>query len=307
MKIAALAGGVGAARFLSGLAATIAPAELTAIVNTGDDFRWMGLHVSPDLDTIVYTLAGLADPGTGWGMRKDTFHCLDRLDQLGCDPWFRIGDRDLATHVFRTERLAAGESLTEITRAICRRNGIPARILPMTDDPVPTLVHTDAGTLEFQDYFVRRRCEPAVRGFTFSGVESSRPAPGVLDAIAAADAVILCPSNPWISIGPILAVPGIRDALSAASAKTLAVTPIIAGKAVKGPTAAMFVQLGKEVSAAAVAEVYCDFLDVFVLDVRDESLHRGIEAIGIEVRTADTLMNSPEARVALAAAVLGMI
>ena len=218
MKVVALAGGVGAAKFLSGLIEIVPPEDLTIIVNTGDDFLWMNLFICPDLDTVTYTLARLSNLETGWGVQGDTFRCLDRLQQIGCETWFRIGDLDLATHLFRTDRMRNGRSLSEVTREICARNGIQCRILPMTDSPVPTQIHTDQGVLAFQEYFVRRKCEPAVKGISFEGAELSRPAPGALEALVSAAAIIVCPSNPFISIGPILAVPGIRDAVRQAEA-----------------------------------------------------------------------------------------
>ncbi len=304
MKIVALAGGVGAAKFLSGLVRILPPEDLTVVVNTGDDFYWMGLYVCPDLDTITYTLAGLANPQTGWGVRGDTFQALDRLKALGCDTWFRVGDIDLATHLYRTEQLQGGTTLTAVTHQISTQNGIRCRILPMTDSSVPTLVHTDEGTLLFQDYFVRRRCEPSVISFTFHGIEKAVPAPGVLEALEPATGIIICPSNPFISIGPILAVPGLREALRKAPAKVVAITPIIAGEAVKGPTAAMLDQLGLKVSATGVASLYRDLLDFFVLDHRDEKLQSEIGAMGLHVRCADTLMVSDAARIGLARSVL---
>jgi|SRR5688572_1981875 len=305
MKIVALAGGVGAAKFLSGLVRVIPPENLTIIVNTGDDFRWQGLHISPDLDTITYTLAGLSNPETGWGIRGDTFHCLSRLKALGCDTWFQVGDRDLATHVYRTDRLRVGIGLSEVTDCIRKMNGIEARVLPMTDSFVPTQVHTDEGTMHLQDYFVRRKCEPRVSGFTFQGIEASKPAPGVLESLGDASAVIVCPSNPFISINPILAVPGVRASLRHPT--VIAVSPIIAGRAIKGPTAAMLAQMGHEVSAVSVAEMYRDFVDTFVLDHQDAALQNRITTLGMKARIADTLIDNDEARIALARSVLEMV
>jgi LPPG:FO 2-phospho-L-lactate transferase len=307
MKITALAGGVGAARLLAGLAELLAPGDLTIIVNTGDDFRYLGLYVCPDLDTVIYTLAGVADPTTGWGIRGDTCGCHERLALLQSETWFRLGDRDLATQIFRTHFLGRGGSLTDVTRILSRKNGIQPVVLPMTDSEVPTLVHTDEGTLDFQDYFVRKRCAPQVRGFQYRGSVAACPAPGVLDALLNADAVVLCPSNPYISIGPILAVPGIRESLRATHAAVLAVSPIVGGKALKGPAAAMMRQLGEEASAATVARLYLDFLDIFVLDRRDQSLIEPIRALGPEVRAVETIMDSPSARLSLAASLLRML
>jgi LPPG:FO 2-phospho-L-lactate transferase len=307
MKIAALAGGVGAARLLSGLVAVMPQEDLTVIVNTGDDFRWLDLLVCPDIDTIIYTLAGIANPKTGWGVNGDTFHCLERLSALGLDPWFRIGDRDLATHVHRSHLLAAGYTLTEVTDIISRRNGIRASILPMTDSPVPTIVDTDEGTLEFQDYFVGRKCAPRVRAITFRDVADSLPAPGVEAALGEADVILICPSNPFISIGPILAVPGMRRAILDSKALVAAVSPIIDGKAVKGPTATMLSQLGHEVTAIGVARLYADMLDIFLVDESDSALVPEIRAMGIETRTSRILMDSAGARESLAGALLRLI
>lgn len=307
MKWTALAGGVGAAKLLSGMAEVLKPEDLTIIVNTGDDFRWMGLYICPDLDTITYTLAGLANPATGWGVRDDSLFCLERMKRLGVDTWFRLGDKDLATHIFRTHLLQKGNTLTEATQVICLRNGIESRILPMTDSHVPTLLHTDVGLLSVQDYFVRRKCSPVVRHISYPGIDASVPAPGVLEAIERAAVILCCPSNPFISIGPILAVPGIKAALRATPATVIAVTPIVAGKAIKGPTAAMMSQLGHEVSAASVAGLYDDFVDTFVLDHRDAGLRGQIEAHGLGVFTAETVMDDMAARVALARSLLEML
>jgi LPPG:FO 2-phospho-L-lactate transferase len=307
MKIAALAGGVGGAKMVSGIAELVRPDNFTVIVNTGDDFDWMGLQVCPDLDTIIYTLARLANPLTGWGIHNDSFHTLNRLKELGCDGWFLIGDRDLATHLFRSELKREGKSLTEIVRLLCRRNGVMVNVVPMCDSPVPTLVHTGDGTLEFQDYFVRRKCKPIVTGFSFSGAESVHPAPGLIQAIDGADAVILCPSNPFISIGPILAVPGIRHSLNSTRATVMAVSPIIRGESIKGPTAAMLSQMGMPVSAVSVAKMYRDFLDIFVVDESDENLIPGTLEYGIDARRAPILMNDQQARHNLARLLLEML
>jgi LPPG:FO 2-phospho-L-lactate transferase len=300
MKLTALAGGVGAAKLLSGMAAVLPPEELTVIVNTGDDFLWHGLHVSPDLDTIVYALAGIAGPTTGWGVRNDTFHCLDRLGRLGAETWFRVGDQDLATHIFRTHRLQQGDTLSEVTAAICRGNGLVSRILPMTDSFVPTMVETAEGVLAFQDYFVRRSWAPRVLGFCSEGIETSAPAPGVIAAIHDADAVVLCPSNPYVSVAPILSVPGVREALRSTAATVAAVSPIVAGEALKGPAAEMLRQLGHEVSAVSVASFYSDFLDAFVLDRSDEHLAGRVAALGVKAWVTCTVMDTPESRAELA-------
>ncbi len=300
MKITAFAGGVGAARFLAGLVQVNPPEDLTVIVNTGDDFEWMGLRVCPDLDTILYTLGGIGSPDPGWGIAGDTFQALDRLRQLGCDPWFRIGDRDLATHIYRTARWNEGDTLEEITGDLCRRNGIRARVLPMTNSDVPTRIQSEEGLLEFQDYFVRRRCEPVVKGLVFEGCGSAHPAPGVLEAIGMAEGIIISPSNPLISIGPILAIPGIRESLIDSRKPIAAISPIVSGRALKGPAATMLAQLGHKSSAAGVALLYRDFLDWLVLDESDIDLIPRIEALGVRASAAKTIMDSPEAAKTLA-------
>jgi len=307
MRIAALAGGVGAAKFLAGLVQEIDPEDLTVVVNTGDDFEWHGLTVCPDLDTVIYTLGGIANPSTGWGVRGDTFNALERLEELGSDSWFRIGDRDLATHVYRTHRLRCGSSLSDVARALAAASGVTASVLPMSDAPVRTRVHTDEGTLDFQDYFVRRRCSPRVSGFTFEGSERAAPAAGVLEAIDEASAVVVCPSNPFISIGPILAVPGMRQALRSTAAQVVAISPIVAGKALKGPADQMLRDAGLEVSAASIARMYRDFTDGFVLDRRDAALVLEVERLGMNVRAVETVMDSPAVAARLARAVLEML
>lgn len=307
MKIVALTGGVGGAKLIAGLIETVPSKDVTIIVNTGDDWQWMGLHISPDLDTILYTLAGIADTETGWGIQGDTFHMLGRLRSLAVDAWFRLGDRDLATHLYRTQQLRAGKSLTEVTRDLCARLGVRARILPMTESYVPTFVHTDEGTMHLQEYFVRRRCEPRVEGFEWRGIEAAFPSPGALESIEEAEAVILCPSNPFISIGPILALSGIRRALAHARGRAVAVTPIISGKAVKGPAAEMLAQLGFPVSAVSIARMYADFLDGFVLDRDDAPLESEIAELGLDVHVCQTRMVTPSDKVDLARAILNWI
>lgn len=296
----ALAGGVGAARFLDGLARVVDPRRLIVIGNTGDDAVFHGLHVSPDLDTVTYTLAGLADPARGWGLRGDGARCLQALGRLGAETWFRLGDQDLATHLYRTRRLREGATLSRVTREISAALGVAARILPMSDDPVRTRVRTAGGELDFQTWFVRRRTRDRVLGVRYAGARRARPAPGVLQAIGRAAAVILCPSNPIISIGPILAVPGIRSALRQTAAPVAAISPIVGGRALKGPAARMMKSMGLGASAAAVAEMYRDFLDVFVLDRVDERLTPGIPGAVV----ADTIMTSAASKRALARVVL---
>jgi LPPG:FO 2-phospho-L-lactate transferase len=305
--LVALAGGVGAARFLDGLVRVFPPERVIVIVNTGDDAEIHGLHISPDLDTVTYTLAGLAHRERGWGLDGDTFHCLEALGRLDAETWFQLGDRDLATHVYRTERLGAGASLSRITRDITRALGVRSTILPMSDDPVRTRVRTRAGELDFQTYFVRRRCRDAVLGVRFEGAAGAGPAPGVLDAIRSAAGVILCPSNPIISIGPILAVPGLRDALRATRAPIAAVSPIVGGRALKGPAARMMRTLGLRAGAVQVAELYKDFLDVFILDRADRAQSAAVAALGLRAVVTNTIMRDLRAKKALALAVLSAL
>ncbi len=305
MKIVALAGGVGGAKLADGLAQALPPSDLTVIVNTGDDFEHLGLHISPDLDTVCYTLAGLANPVTGWGRADETFHALEAVRQLGGPGWFALGDRDLGTHLERTRRRRQGDRLSEITRDFCRAWGVEVRVLPMSDDPVPTIVHTTEGDLPFQEYFVLRQAMPTVRGFTFLGAENARPAPGVLEALQRAEAVIFCPSNPWVSLDPILAIPGVRAA--AAARPLVAVSPIIGGQTVKGPAAKMYAEMGIQPSALAVARHYHDLLDGFVLDTVDAEQAADIRSLGIRPLVAPTWMRSRADRKALAQAVLNFV
>lgn len=303
MRITVLAGGVGAARFLDGLCRVVDPADVTVVCNVGDDFEWRGLHVSPDIDTVSYTLAGL-EGEQGWGRRGDSFAMLDELEALGEEPWFRIGDRDVATHLWRSERLRGGEPLSAVTAELARRRGLRCRVLPVTDDPHPTVVVTPEGELSFQDYFVRGRASATVTGLRFPGAAQARPAPGVIEAIAEADAVIVAPSNPFVSIDPLLAVPGVREALEGSRGMRLAVSPIVGGEAVKGPAAAIMRSLGHEVSALGVARLYAGLLDVFVLDAVDSGLAGAVEALSLRAVVCDTMMTSTERREALARRVL---
>jgi LPPG:FO 2-phospho-L-lactate transferase len=302
--ITVLAGGVGGAKFLAGLAGVIDPREITAIVNTGDDINLHGLHISPDLDTVCYTLGGQVHPLQGWGVDQDTFHCLGQLERMGEETWFRLGDRDLATHLLRTRWLGQGLTLSQVTARLTAMMGVAATLLPMTDAFVPTQVLTDQGELHFQEYFVRDRCQAPVRGFRFSNIEFCKPAAGVLEAIHGADAVILAPSNPFISIGPILAVPGIQEALREVASRVAAISPIIQGRAVKGPAADMLEQLGYEVSAVGIARIYRDFASTFILDLQDEDLAGRVEALGLRALVADTVMDAPGKQGMLAKAVL---
>lgn len=303
-KVVALSGGVGGAKLALGLDRVLAPGQLTIIANTGDDFRHLGLHVSPDIDTLLYTLAGLDDPVRGWGRRDETWNFMQALGQIGGETWFQLGDGDLAIHVERTRRLAGGETLSEVTDGLRRQFGIASAIVPMSDDPVRTRVETDEGWLDFQHYFVRRRCEPRVLGLDFAGADAARLAPGAAAALAdpALAAIIICPSNPYLSVDPILAVPGMREALRAASAPVIAVSPIIAGQAVKGPTAKMMGELGLVPSASTVAEHYAGLIDVFVVDEADAEAEIG----GAEKRVGPTLMRNLDDKAGLARLVLGV-
>jgi LPPG:FO 2-phospho-L-lactate transferase len=298
-----LSGGIGGAKLALGLYRVLPAGALTIIANTGDDFEHLGLAISPDIDTLLYTLAGLDNPELGWGRRDETWTFMQALGSLGGETWFNLGDGDLATHIERTRRLAAGESLSEVTDDFRRRLGISARLLPMSDDRVRTRLLTAAGWLDFQDYFVRQRCAPLVREIAFAGALKARPQPEFLAALADENlrAVVICPSNPFISIDPILAVPGVREALRACAAPVVAVSPIIGGKAVKGPTAKMMAELGLPVDAAAVARHYRDILDFYVADQADaEELYD----LDLPVVFARTLMLSLDDREALARAVL---
>ena len=301
--VVALSGGIGGAKLALGLSRVIAPADLVVAGNTGDDFEHLGLAISPDLDTIMHALAGIDDPQRGWGRRDETWTFMAALAALGGETWFQLGDGDLATHVERTRRLAAGESLSAITTDFCRRLGIAVRLLPMTDDKVRTRVRTSAGWLEFQDYFVRRKCEPQVRELAYAGAASARAQPELLAALRAAQlrAVVICPSNPFVSIDPILAVPGLREAIAQCAAPVVAVSPIIGGRAVKGPAAKMMSELGLPVTASAVAARYGDLLDAYVLDHADAG---STPEVGIPVTVAHTLMRTLEDRERLARHVL---
>lgn len=311
MKIVALAGGVGGAKLAHGLAQILAPQDLTVIVNTGDDFEHLGLYICPDLDTVCYTLAGLANPETGWGRVNETWNTISNIEKLGGPNWFRLGDQDIATHLERTRRLKEGQSLSQITKDFCKAWGIKHTILPMSDSPVRTIVDTDEGELAFQEYFVHRRCEPRVKGFRFDGVQVAEPVIGAREAIESAEAIIICPSNPWVSVDPILRViPLTPSPLShrergwGEGKKVIAVSPIIGGKTVKGPAAKMYAELGIEPSALAVTEHYRGLLSGFVLDDVDAHLSDKIET---QTLVTNTLMNSYTDRARLATDVLHFI
>jgi len=302
LKVVALAGGVGGARLVDGLAQVLPAQNLTVIVNTGDDFEYLGLKICPDLDTVCYTLAGIANPVTGWGRINETWNSLESLTTLGGPGWFRLGDRDIGTHLERTRRLKLGERLSQITRDFCNAWGVNLTVLPMSDDLVQTWVYTDEGVLPFQEYFVHRRCQPRVSGFSFEGADQAQPALGVMEALGLADMVVICPSNPWVSIDPILAVPGIKSALGAKF--VLAVSPIIGGQTVKGPAAKMYAEMGIEPSAPAVAHHYHMLLNAFVLDQVDAPLATALDDQGIPTLTTHTLMTSADDRRRLAKEVL---
>lgn len=300
--ILALAGGVGGAKLANGLASALAPDELVVVVNTGDDFVHLGLHVAPDLDTVMYTLSGRNNPETGWGLAGETWRFMEALARLGGETWFRLGDQDLATHVERTRRLAAGERLSNVTEALCRACAVRPRVVPMSDDPVRTIVHCDAGALAFQDYFVRRRCEPVVRALEFAGAPSAAPSPGFLAALRSASlrAIVICPSNPYLSIDPILALPAVRPLIASRRVPVVAVSPIIGTSAVKGPAAKIMRELGHEPSAATVARHFSGIADALVIDIGDAGLAPGIEAIGMRVLATDALMRDPPDQARLA-------
>lgn len=303
-KVTALAGGVGAARFLRGVIRVIAPAALTIIVNTGDDDEFFGLSVSPDLDTVTYTLAGAVDSSKGWGLPEETFRCLTALGRYYPETWFGLGDTDLATHLFRTQQLRHGKSLSEVTTAIAHAWGVQSTILPMSNDPVRTVVHTEAGALPFQQYFVKGRSEGQVKKVELHGIDTARAAPGVCEAIQSAQLVILPPSNPLVSIGPILALPGVRAAMRATTAPIVAVSPLVAGKPIKGPADRLLGGVGVEVSAVGVATLYRDFLDTFVLDTQDAAQRGRVEALGVAVLVTDTIMSDMEKSITLARVVV---
>ncbi len=303
-----LAGGVGAARFLRGLCSLLEPDRLTIIVNTGDDETFYGLHVSPDIDTITYTLAQRVDQRQGWGVAGDTLACLNSLRRFYSEVWFRLGDADLATHIYRTDALRRGLSLSKITSRVATQHGLKTRILPMSDDPVRTMVEVaGAGALPFQEYLVKRRGKGRVRAVRFAGIRAAHPSRGVLTAIRRADAVILPPSNPIVSIHPILALPGVRAALRATGARVAAISPLVRSRPIKGPLNRLLAGLGHEVSAVGIARLYRDFLDIFVIDQRDAHLAPRIEALGIRALVTDTVMRSPLRSRALAKAILNAL
>lgn len=307
LKVVGLAGGVGGAKFVEGLAGVVANDNLAVVVNTADDFALYGLSISPDVDTVMYTLAGIADPVTGWGIAGDTRHTLDGIAAYGEDPWFRVGDRDFATHITRTHWLREGATLSEVTARMTAALGIGVRLLPMSDEPVRTLVKVPEGWLGFQDYFVGRRHEDTVYDVAFDGIDAARPAPGVKEAVLHAELIIICPSNPIVSIGPILAVPGMREAVAEAKAPVVCISPIVGGKALKGPAAGMLEQQGHEVSAFGVAEFYGDLVDIMVIDEQDADLAPAIERLGKRVIVLQTIMGDRDDRIRFANDVLAAL
>lgn len=305
MNVTVLAGGVGAARFLGGVVQVVPESHITVISNVGDDEDFFGLRVCPDIDIVIYTLADAVDTEKGWGLRGETFHALDALKRFGYETWFNLGDGDLATHVHRTQLLREGATLSEATRSIAEAYGLTLRLLPVSDDRIRTVVETDAGTLAFQEYFVKRRTEDDVRSVRFEGAAEAMPAPGVIEAILDADVVALAPSNPVVSIGPLLAVPGVREALRSTRARVVAISPIVGGKTIKGPADRMMASLGMAPNAVGVAEAYRDFLDVLIIDEQDRDLAAAVEATGVRAVVTQTVMHGPAEKRALAETALG--
>jgi LPPG:FO 2-phospho-L-lactate transferase len=302
--ITALAGGVGAARFLTGLLKIVKEEDVSVIVNTGDDIEMFGLHISPDIDIVAYTLAGIVDEERGWGIKGDTFQGLEMLKKLGLETWFGLGDKDFATHIFRTELLKKDFTLSQVTDKICRALGINVKLLPMTNDKFETRIKVEDGSIHFEEYFVRRGSKEKVLGVEFAGAESAKPSPQVIDSIMDADTVIICPSNPIVSIGTILSIDGIRDALKKTSGTVVGISPIVAGTPIKGPADKLLRGLGFEVSAFGVAKLYADFLDTFVIDNIDGAEKSRIESLGIRVKVTNTIMKSLENKIQLAKVVL---
>ena len=303
MRVTVLAGGIGAARFLSGLQRAVPPESITAICNVGDDLDWLGLKVCPDIDSVLYTLAEV-EGAEGWGVRDDTRHTLDALRALGGESWFGIGDIDLATHLFRTEQLRQGATLAEATAALARARAIGVTVVPVTDDPHPTVVQTAEGDLAFQDYFVRRRAAVPITGVSFPGAATARPAPGVVEAIRECDLLCIAPSNPLVSIAPLLALPEVTGAVRRSRGRRVAISPIVGGAAIKGPAAAMLSALGHEVSALGVARLYAGLIDLFVLDTVDAGLVPEVRALGMDAVAVDTMMQGDEGRERVARNVL---
>ncbi len=305
--VVVLAGGVGAARFLRGLVRVIPPEDLVVIGNTGDDMWWHGLYIAPDLDTVTYWLAGVADESRGWGIRGDTFTAQTALAGLTSESWFQLGDRDLATHLYRTGRLTAGTPLHQVTAELAEGVGVRSRILPMSDEPVETRLKTDSGDLHFQEYFVRERCRPVVREIYWTGIDAARPTPGIGEVVLAARTILIAPSNPAISIGPILRVPGMRALLTAARGRTVAISPLIAGRAVKGPTVELMRAQGIRPDALGVAQLYREVAAGFVLDAADAALAPAIAAMGYRIAIRPTMLDDLGAAREVAVAALDLL
>ena len=305
-KVLAIAGGVGGAKLALGLARVLSPEQLVVCVNTGDDECFHGLHVSPDLDTVMYTLAGLADPESGWGLAGDTFSALGMLHQYGADTWFNLGDRDLATHIRRTQLLRHGATLSEVTAELCRSLGVNQQVVPMSDDPVRTVLQTDAGELAMQSYFVQHRAEPRVCSVQYVGSDSAEASPGLRAALEEAHLIVFCPSNPFLSVAPILAVPGVRATLEKSSALRVAVSPIVGGAAVRGPAAKIMSEMGHEVSSVGVARQYQGLCDLFLIDDQDAGLSPAIQLVGVKPVVSSIIMNTDADKVALAQSVVAM-
>ena len=305
--ILAIAGGVGGAKLVLGLTRVLPPNALTIVVNTGDDETFHGLHVSPDLDTVMYTLAGLSDQEQGWGLAGESFRTLDALGRLGADTWFRLGDIDLATHIRRTDMLRQGRTLSEATREMCASLGLAHAIVPMSDEPVRTIALTDEGELAFQDYFVRRRCEPAISGLRFEGAADASPSPGFRQALDECEAIVICPSNPLVSVGPVLAVPGVFDAIERFTGPRVAVSPIVGGEALRGPAAKMLAELGEQVSCVGVAHRYLGLVDVLVIDRADAQHVDEITHLGMRPYVTDTIMRTDEDKTRLALEMVRLI
>ena len=296
----AFSGGVGGAKLALGLTRVLGPEQLTIVVNTGDDEEFYGLHVAPDLDTVMYTLAEVVNAETGWGVAGESFRSLDMLKRYGAPTWFQLGDKDLATHILRRQRLDEGRTLSEVAEELCHRLGIRHRVVPMSDQPIRSIVETDEGDIAFQSYFVERRCEPVMKGLRFEGARDATPAPEFGRALHDASTLVFCPSNPWLSVDPILSIPGVRKAVQSFPGRRLAVSPIVGGKALKGPAAKIMSELGYEVSAVGIASYYRNLVDTLVIDEADRELAPSIEALGLSTHTTGTVMLTLEDKISLA-------
>jgi LPPG:FO 2-phospho-L-lactate transferase len=307
--ILALSGGVGGAKLALGLSRILPSRQLTLVANTGDDFEYLGMRISPDIDSLLYALAGVNNQSTGWGRDSETWTFMSELERLGIDSWFRLGDRDLAVHVHRTNGLRAGRTLSEVTEDLTRKFGVGPNIVPMSDHRISTLLQTAEGCLPFQDYFVRRRCQPVVREILFENAAASRPSPAFLKALGnpQLSGIVICPSNPYLSIDPILSVPGVADAIRGSRVPVVAVTPIVQGRCIKGPTAKIMAELGITVSPLSVAEHYGSLIDGFVLDILDEPLAEAVSALGITVEATDTIMKTLDDRQRLARRTMALL